>query len=99
MPPLIKPPVSIKVTVGASTTEIAAANPNRSYALIQNDSDEVIYLGIGEDAVLNKGVRLNAAGGSYEMSPAFGNLSQAAINGISTSGSKVACGTESSVHS
>ena len=99
MPPLIKDSTPFKVTVGATTTEILAANGNREYALIQNDSDEVIYIAKGVAAVLNTGIRLNASGGSYEMSRLLGNLSQGAVNGICTSGSKVACGEESSVHS
>ena len=85
-------PTMLKVTVGSATTAVLAASGKREYALIQNDSDEAMYLGIGTAAVLNTGVRLNANGGSYEISRNAGNLVQDAINGICTSGSKVACG-------
>ena len=49
---------------------------------------KTIYIKIGSAAVLNQGIRLNSNGGSYEMSKELGNLSTAAINAISTSGSK-----------
>ncbi len=81
------------VNVTAASTEVLAANEQRHYALIVNDSDTPIYLGIGEAAVLNSGIRLNARGGSYEMCPALGNLNQGAINAIhGGSGNKVCCG-------
>ncbi|GAI07688.1 unnamed protein product [marine sediment metagenome] len=42
-------------------------NRNRSYALFINDSDVVIYLMKGKVAIANRGIRLNASGGSYEI--------------------------------
>jgi hypothetical protein len=72
------------VAVGIATTEILPANVNRKYAIIINDSDTIIYLGTGEAAVLNQGIRINPNGGSYEMSTANGNLTLGAINGISS---------------
>lgn len=95
--PLISAPVAFTTTIAATTTEAVAANGDREYLLIENDSDEVVYLAFGEAAVLNTGVRLNASGGSYEMSRLLGNLCTAAVNAISTSGSKVVCGVESSL--
>lgn len=79
------------VTVGSSTTEIAAANLKRIELVLVNDSSETIYLGIGASAVMNKGVRLNANGGSY-----VERNSTAAINGICSSGSKNICVVEKS---
>jgi hypothetical protein len=76
------------VSVGSSTTAVLPANGNRVYALFVNDSDEVIYLRRGAAAVLNQGIRLNASGGSYEMSGKFGNLYTGAINAICASGGK-----------
>mgnify|MGYP001591394677 CR=1 FL=1 len=76
------------VSIGATTTVILAANNNRRFAHIMNDSNEVIYLGLGEAAVLNSGIRLNALGGSFTIDAT--NLFTGAVNGISTSGSKVA---------
>ncbi len=79
-------------TVGSSTTAILVANASRTHAIVVNDSDEVIYLGLGVAAVLNRGIRLNAAGGWYEIT--LTNLFKGAINAICTSGSKVATVTE-----
>ena len=76
-------------TIGSTTTAALAANTSRRYALLENDSDEVIYVKIGAAAVLNQGIRINASGGSYEMSAEIGNLNTGAINAICASGSKV----------
>ena len=76
-------------TIGSSTTVALAANTSRKYALFENDSDEIIYIKIGADAVLNQGIRINASGGSYEMSLLIGNDNTGAVNAICTSGSKV----------
>jgi len=78
--------VSDAIAIGAASTEILAANANRVYALVVNDSNETIYLALGVAAVLHKGIRINANGGSYEIDSA--NFFIGAINGISTSGSK-----------
>ena len=83
------------VTVGAATTATLAANANRKYALIINDSDSTIYpLKIGAAAVLSEGIRLNAGGGSYEMSVGYGNLDTRVINAISSGAGKVLLVTE-----
>lgn len=68
--------------VPTTTAQSIAANPARKYLLIINDSDQVIYLGLGAAAVLNKGIRLNASGGSYEMSFTLGNLFTGVVNAI-----------------
>ena len=64
------------------TGEVLAANTNRKYALIINDSDATVYIKIGAAAVLNQGIRLNAYGSSYELSHSNGNLNTGAINAI-----------------
>lgn len=74
------------VSVGSTSTEILAKNVDRLFVLIINDSDETIYLAIGADAVLNKGIRLNANGGVFEINSQ--NLYVGVINGISESGNK-----------
>lgn len=74
------------VTVGSSTTQIAPVNANRLYLAIVNDSDEDIYLALGNSAVLNEGIRINANGGSFEMNGT--NLFTGIVNGICSSGSK-----------
>ena len=81
-------PTHTAVTVGVATGEALAANVNRLYALLVNDSDTVIYIKLGAAAVLNAGIRLNANGGSYEMSKNFGNLYTGAINAIASAASK-----------
>lgn len=96
MPALIPAPTSIEGNGTTTSSEVAAANGNREYLLVQNDSDTVQYLGIGVAAEENKGIRLNASGGSYEMSRAYGNLSTAAVNIINGTGSKAYCGAEAS---
>ena len=54
-------------------TAVIAANPNRRYLLLVNDSDTVVYLRLQAGAAaVNSGVRLNASGGSYELTPASG---------------------------
>lgn len=87
-------PTHTAPSIGSSTTPALAANSNRLYALFINDSDETIYLKFGASAVSNEGVRLNASGGSYEMSKKLGNLYTGAVNGICASGSKVLLVTE-----
>jgi len=82
------------VTVGVATGEALAANTDRKYALFVNDSDTVIYLMIGADAVANQGIRINASGGAYEMSAVNGNLDTRAINAISTGAGKTLIVTE-----
>ena len=77
------------VTVGNGSTTVLAANALRQYALFVNDSDEAMYLSFdGTAAALNDGVRLNANGGSYEMSTRAGNICQALVVGICASGGK-----------
>ena len=75
------------VSVGATSTVVLAANADREYACLVNDSDEAIYLGLGQAAGLNAGVRLNANGGSYEITT-FGNRFTGSINAICASGGK-----------
>jgi len=87
-------PTHTQPSIAATTTTVLAANANRLYALLVNDSVETIYIKLGAAAVLNQGIRLNANGGSYEMSKKQGNLYVGAINGISTSGSMALLVTE-----
>ena len=73
-------------TVGSSTTQILASNSNRIYAIIVNDSDETIYLALSDSAEMNKGIRLGANGGTFEINN--NKHFTGAINAICTSGSK-----------
>ena len=83
-------------TLGVTgTTQAAlAANKSRRYALFINDSDAVIYIKLGAAAVLNEGIRLNAAGGSYEISERLGNMYMGAVNAITAAATKVLLVTE-----
>ena len=88
-------PTHTAVNVTTTTGAVLAANANRLYALLVNDSDTVIYIKLGAAAVANQGIRLNADGGSYEMSAMLGNLYTGAINGIHAgTGNKVLLMTE-----
>ena len=78
-----------QVSVGSSTTEIVDALGDRMAIIIVNDSDEVIYLMLGASAIMNRGIRLNANGGSFST-----EMYQGVINGICASGSKNVTVTE-----
>lgn len=79
--------VSTGPTVGNTTTAILPANTDRGYASFVNDSDEDIYLGLGVAAVMNRGKRLNANGGSFEIN--LTDLFKGAVNAICSSGGKI----------
>ena len=82
-------PTHTAVSVLVTNTAVIAANPNRRCLLLINDSANIIYLMLGGTAVANQGIRLNAAGGNYEMSPRLGNLYRGAINAIALTGTSV----------
>lgn len=69
-------------TVTTSSAAALAANADRVYAYFCNDSDTTIYLGIGGDAGVGAGIRLSAAGGTYEMSKRLGNLHLGAVTAV-----------------
>jgi len=79
------------VSVGATTTVIAAADATRQYLSITNLSDERVDLNVaGGAAVVERGTPLSAAagefaGGSYT---AIGKAAQLAVYGITDSGTK-----------
>lgn len=79
------------VTCGAASVTVAAANPDRAEITIQNDhATQIIYLNLGpEAAVLNEGIRLNAAGGSWTSQAYTGQ-----ITGIATGATTPALVTE-----
>jgi len=56
-------------TDGDDTTDAAVTwryiRPVRNNLILVNDSSEVMYLGFGNAAVANRGIRLNANGGSF----------------------------------
>lgn len=83
-----------EVVVGVASGAAIAANDEREYLLLVNDSDASIYLGIGVAAEMNKGIRINAGGGSYEISPRNGNFTTVDINAIAIAATKTLMVTE-----
>ena len=68
--PRIYPVVSVNdgsVAIGAASTLVLAANPKRVTLELVNDSAGVLYLGLGNAAVMNKGIPLTVKGSSYGM--------------------------------
>lgn len=59
--------VDLKLSITSTQREVLPANPARAYALLVNDGTDDIYLGMGIPAVLNRGIRVNNGGGSYEI--------------------------------
>jgi len=82
------------VTVGAVSTAVRVVNMNRAELDLVNDSDQTIYLGFGNDAVIGSGKRLNTQGGSYHMGPE--NLWHGTINAICVDGGANLCVSEGS---
>lgn len=75
-------PTAIPVDVATTSTAVLAANPNRLYLLLVNDSDTPIYVSLGGTAVVDQGIRLNQLGGALEMSQKEGNLYRGLVNAI-----------------
>ena len=78
----------------STTGAVLAVNQDRKYALIGNDGSVDVYLNLGGTAVAHQGIRVNANGGSYEISREHGNLTPVVINGITVSGTATALVTE-----
>ena len=67
---IVDPVTNSSVDVSASTsTLVLASNVGRVYAAIVNNSANSIWISLGAAAVANKGILLNANGGSYEINP------------------------------
>ena len=69
--------VDLKLAITTTQQRVLAGNPARIYALLVNDGTDDIYLGMGVPAVLNRGIRVNNGGGSYEinlMNPWHGSI-------------------------
>lgn len=71
--------------VAVDSIQILPPNRHRTAAWLINNSTVVIYLGLDRPATITSGIRLNAAGGSFEIN--FTNLFRGAVNAISASGS------------
>jgi hypothetical protein len=86
---LIRSPlVPDSVTVGNTPTAVLPATSARPLAILVNISDETIFLGFGQDAILNKGVALVANGGSFAINDFSHNIFNGTVNAICASGGK-----------
>ena len=73
-----------EITIGNTSTSIAASNESRKIIALVNNSDVNIFIALGAAAVLNSGIRLNANGGNIVIA---NPIYTGAINGIAaTSG-------------
>lgn len=80
--------VSTGPTVSGTSSTVLAASSGRVYAVFVNDGAVPIYLSLnGVAAVANKGIRLNASGGSYEIN--LSNQYVGAVNAITSSSTAV----------
>lgn len=77
---------SASSTVNSTSGLVMATSTTRQYLILVNDSDSIIYLSLNSPAVLGKGIRLNANGGSYEINSL--NLITDAIYAISSANDK-----------
>lgn len=78
--------VNTKIDVGATSTPVLAANADRRFLFLVNDSDENIYVSLGSVAVLNEGILLTAGGGALTLDIA--SMWLGSISAICASGSK-----------
>jgi hypothetical protein len=80
------------VICGIASLVVLTANNQRKKALFINDSDTAIYLTKGIPAALNRGIRLNALGGSWEETPdILGYLWVGPFSAISSAANKNLC--------
>ena len=87
-------------TASASTVSATAlvANQNAIYRCFVNDGTVPVYLSLANAAaVANQGIRLNANGGSYEMSKKAGNLYKGLVTCITASGTATVLVTEGGI--
>lgn len=84
--------IDLAPSLTATQQRVLEANPARTYCLLVNDSDAVCYIALGISAVANRGIRINASGGNYEIN--LTNLWKGSINAVSTGAAKVLLITE-----
>jgi len=72
------------VNVSATSTEIVAANNNRSCVFLTNIGKDDVWMALDTAALLDKGILLGKNGGSLLLD--LGALTVGAINGIAASG-------------
>ncbi len=78
------------VVMGVNSAPVMQANARRTYALLVNNSTNVIYLWKGDGpALLNAGIPLAASGGWYEIN--LTNPYYGPIQGIATGAASNLC--------
>ena len=87
-------PAHTQPSMSTTSATVLAANAARRYAVVVNDGTSDVYINLGGTAVANQGIRVNAGGGSYSISPVWGNLFTGAINGITAAGTATMLVTE-----
>jgi hypothetical protein len=92
--PADRAPVHTNPTATNATSAMLAANAARKAALLTNIGSVDVFIKLGAAAVASQGIYLQANGGSFSMSDMLGNLDNAAINGITASGTAVVLVTE-----
>lgn len=78
--------------LNTASTLVADANRHRSHLIVVNDGNNIIYLALGKTAVANRGIRINANGGGYEINRL--NMFKGQINAIAVTGTTVLVGEE-----
>lgn len=77
-------PTNTKIACTTSSTLVVATSTGRQYvAIINDEATNPVYLGLGRAAVGSNGIRLNANGGSFEITQE--NLFTGAIYCIASS--------------
>ena len=82
-------PTNFAVAVTSTGKEVLAANSDRKYAVLINNSAVNAFVALGAAATTGSGILLKANGGTYEISGTRGNLYKGAINGKSTAASSI----------
>lgn len=77
---------------GVASIIVLQNNDARTYASFVNDSINIIYLAKAGAAVANRGIRLNANGGAYEITPL--NPWKGQVAAIAAGANSVLCITE-----
>jgi hypothetical protein len=72
---------SSSIVVGNTSTLVLASRPLRENMILVNDSTQNIYLAYGTTALMNKGIRLNSAGGSLTDDTYTGQVSAICSSG------------------
>lgn len=84
MPSFDRARASTAVNVGTGSTPVLDADPSRTRAILTNDGANIIYVALSTNgqpptAVVNSGIRLNAAGGSVVIDDYQGPISAISV--------------------